>query len=54
MAQQQITSADTVSRDAFITTMRQVAASVAVVTTDGPLPDSSDQSAEPPIRHILP
>ena len=36
MAQQQITSADTVSRDAFITTMRQVAASVAVVTTDGP------------------
>ena len=36
MAQQKITSADTVSRDAFITTMRQVAASVAVVTTDGP------------------
>ena len=35
MAQQQIISADTVSRDAFITTMRQVAASVAV-TTDGP------------------
>ena len=36
MAQQQIINEGTVSRDAFIATMRQVAASVAVVTTDGP------------------
>ena len=37
MAQQQIINEGTVSRDAFIATMRQVAASVAVVTTDGRL-----------------